>query len=472
MRELLLNKKTLYTALILHTIFFAITISVLYIQYKKSINSTLVEKYETKRKIYNNQLKVLNNYTDLLKSLLINKDILQIMAGVKNDFNASRKKLISKLLPEYRILNRYGVYQLHFHLPGGISFVRFNSLKEYGDELYPFRPSIKYVQTHLSNFHGFETGKRVSGFRNVYPLIYNGKMVGSFEISFSMKKLVQSVFENDYITFVIKKDILEKKLFKDAWKYYQKCKLNGNFYTKAHVCKMFKHKNHHVDFSKKVNIIENILIFSYPLYNIKHQHVGYMISAFPINSIESLKDVKDNYRTLLFIVVLVYIAVLGGIIFIYNYLKMKIKAQYDELTNVLNRAGCMKKVNLSDNYSLLVLDIDHFKKINDTYGHDVGDKVLKEFASLVKHIIRKEDVFCRWGGEEFIVIIPNADEHTSAFVAEKIRKAVEEHHFINDIPVTVSIGVAQKDKNFENTFKKADMKLYRAKESGRNRVVV
>ncbi len=126
--------------------------------------------------------------------------------------------------------------------------------------------------------------------------------------------------------------------------------------------------------------------------------------------------------------------------------------------------------------SFLFFDIDHFKKINDTYGHDVGDKVLKEFASVVKNSLRVGDIFARWGGEEFVVILLGSNEMDSKVKADEIRKKVEDMTFDNpsELKITVSIGVAEFDGDitFENLIKNADNALYKAKDTGRNKVVV
>jgi len=124
------------------------------------------------------------------------------------------------------------------------------------------------------------------------------------------------------------------------------------------------------------------------------------------------------------------------------------------------------------------MDIDHFKKINDTYGHDVGDLVLKTFADLIRGIIRKSDICARFGGEEFVVLLPNTDREGARVLAERIRTAVAKNpveHGSIVIVFTVSIGISQCRKGMQSIdelIKEADIALYRAKEGGRNRVEV
>jgi len=127
--------------------------------------------------------------------------------------------------------------------------------------------------------------------------------------------------------------------------------------------------------------------------------------------------------------------------------------------------------------SLVMLDIDHFKKINDTYGHLAGDYVLREMASALKTRIRKEECFARYGGEEFVLALPEASHENTLFLADKLRKIVEQHPFVFEgkrIGVTFSAGVVDLKASHDNAqafLKDADEKLYEAKKQGRNRVV-
>jgi two-component system cell cycle response regulator len=129
--------------------------------------------------------------------------------------------------------------------------------------------------------------------------------------------------------------------------------------------------------------------------------------------------------------------------------------------------------------SLLVLDIDYFKSVNDGFGHDAGDDVLREFATRVRKSIRGIDLACRYGGEEFVVVMPETDMAVAAVVAERIRRRIAGEPFpINQgegaLDVTISIGLAalaSANDSAATILKRADQALYRAKRDGRNRVV-
>lgn len=152
----------------------------------------------------------------------------------------------------------------------------------------------------------------------------------------------------------------------------------------------------------------------------------------------------------------------------------------DPLTNIGNRRFFDQKVHehltLTQRYnypfSFMIFDIDFFKKINDMYGHDVGDKVLIDFTNLIKNNLREGDVFARVGGEEFAVLLPSTTKDKAYTLAQNIRVLIEECKGIT--PITTSVGLIQYEKGDDekSIFKRADFALYKAKESGRNKVVL
>jgi len=125
---------------------------------------------------------------------------------------------------------------------------------------------------------------------------------------------------------------------------------------------------------------------------------------------------------------------------------------------------------------LVMFDIDHFKKVNDTWGHLAGDRVLSEIGELLNRVCRKEDTLCRYGGEEFAMLCPEMPVEEAIAMANELREAVESHAFEFDgaeIPITISAGVAEARDNLEGPEEfvaDADKQLYRAKDGGRNRV--
>jgi diguanylate cyclase (GGDEF)-like protein len=121
---------------------------------------------------------------------------------------------------------------------------------------------------------------------------------------------------------------------------------------------------------------------------------------------------------------------------------------------------------------LSILDIDFFKKVNDTYGHDVGDKVLKQFVNVIQKSSRKDDLLIRWGGEEFLLLTKVKSIDNAKKVLENIRNAISQASFEGIKHITCSIGATnyKENENIEESFKRADDALYEAKNNGRNQV--
>lgn len=157
----------------------------------------------------------------------------------------------------------------------------------------------------------------------------------------------------------------------------------------------------------------------------------------------------------------------------------------DPLTHLHNRRYLMEALEREfqrasrkrDGLSLVLLDIDHFKKVNDTYGHQEGDNVLVAVASLMQKMVRRYDVAARYGGEEFVVVLPETSLHPALQFAERCRVAVQDISFagaLKGLTITVSLGVASypsgKVDCVDSLFRQADEALYRAKQGGRNRV--
>lgn len=164
--------------------------------------------------------------------------------------------------------------------------------------------------------------------------------------------------------------------------------------------------------------------------------------------------------------------------------KVKEESREDFLTKLYNKKALDEYLSQKDeeferyahNYSLVLFDLDFFKKINDTYGHDAGDAVLVAFAKILKLESRSVDIIARFGGEEFVVLLPSVDKNGATIFANKINQRVKKSRFMykdKRIDVTVSAGVAQRADVISSValFKKADENLYEAKNSGRDRVV-
>lgn len=212
-------------------------------------------------------------------------------------------------------------------------------------------------------------------------------------------------------------------------------------------------------------IVFSILLYLKGIINLPYEKsslftivISIMITAYVANTI--IKEILENLQ---------------------NLAKL---ANFDTLTSVYNRRKIFQTLNdelyRAKRYkrplSILMIDIDNFKKLNDNLGHQFGDKVLQDFAILLKNIVRKTDVIGRIGGEEFLVILPETTLEGAKNVAEKIRKSVEDYFKgYCTINITVSIGIAQVREpiySIDSILYEADVAMYKAKNAGKNKVEI
>jgi diguanylate cyclase (GGDEF)-like protein/PAS domain S-box-containing protein len=157
--------------------------------------------------------------------------------------------------------------------------------------------------------------------------------------------------------------------------------------------------------------------------------------------------------------------------------KLHFISEHDTLTGLLNRRSLYNRLNLEiaeqNNFTILYMDLDYFKEVNDTMGHDIGDKLLKDVTNRVKKLRRRDDIFARVGGDEFVIVLQNLSKDITINIAKKIIYALEETFTIdkNEIHISTSIGVSrypQDDNNIKELLKKADSAMYYTKKHGKN----
>lgn len=162
--------------------------------------------------------------------------------------------------------------------------------------------------------------------------------------------------------------------------------------------------------------------------------------------------------------------------------ELAVQASTDELTGILNRRSFtsfikLEFINAKKNFSpfsLAIIDIDYFKQVNDEYGHLVGDEILIDLANLMKSSFRSTDKVCRWGGEEYAILLPGTSLPNAVSAIDHFRQKIENHEYqssSNTIKYTISAGVSESltiDKNIDDLIKRADEALYKAKSSNRN----
>uniref|UniRef100_UPI0012680CE8 GGDEF domain-containing protein n=1 Tax=Vibrio fluvialis TaxID=676 RepID=UPI0012680CE8 len=212
----------------------------------------------------------------------------------------------------------------------------------------------------------------------------------------------------------------------------------------------------------------------------KKEHVAYLIS---ISEDDSLMLMKRNY---LLLNIMIFIVLFAFFVIIFqsyrNQNELLKMSTIDFLTKLPNRNKMVdllsqeydKAKRYNSTYTVMMFDIDYFKSINDEFGHAIGDDYLIEFSRLIHRNVRTSDSFARWGGEEFVLLLPNTDEGNSTLLAETLRSLVEKYSFSGPKNITVSIGFSQvqlDDRSLEDAIERADTALYHSKKNGRNQAI-
>lgn len=349
---------------------------------------------------------------------------------------------------------------------------------------------------------------------NIEKRIFKIATEDIISISKNIKSSIETLLENsnDYVSTIQNNSLIQNKIesklriittenIKYSYLLYKDKKGIFRFLADAAKpeVKAFVNQKFDVDNSKWINIystkkptlINNTILqelsITYILPIVRNNEVELLLAIdFSINKVSEInKIINLMEKGLLSIIIIAFIFILILIIQLSKYKKIKKSAFVDTLTNVYNKNYLQQikdNINL-DTYVLAVLDIDFFKKINDNYGHDAGDMILKQLASILKTNVRdNDDTIIRFGGEEFILLIKkdeNKNHNIALSVINRIFIQIQRNSFFisNDecIKVTASIGInltPNKNRNFDKAFKSADEALYEAKESGRNNIKI
>lgn len=476
------------------------------------INEYLISElknYESRVEATIASYETFSNY--VYEEVINSEDVLKIMYKINGAsdelMDTSRLELYELLNDKYKTMTQYEFRQLHFHLPNNESFLRFHFPKKYGDDLSEVRKSVAMANIEHSYVSGFEEGRIFNGYRYVYPLIYLNKYIGSVEVSVSPSSVLHtfsSIYGSRNSYFIIKKEIVDNKVFDEVQDNYKTSIFNDKYYVDGEVEMESKMNNHlfnsadelvfiyevseelviGIDSEESFNLLKrykgtDYLIQFFSIRNILDEPVAYFIEIIPNEQIKILNMSMDH--TMIFVTIIIVLIVVMLFLVYKNFKRLKLTSNYDYLTGIYNRSKfdelLYREFNRSIRYrytfSLLMFDVDYFKLINDRYGHSRGDEVLKDIALIVGEELRVNDIFARWGGEEFICLLPFTDIENGLIVGEKLRRLIQESEILSHEKVTISVGVTDtqfKCHSVNELIEKVDKALYRAKNSGRNRV--
>lgn len=481
----------------------------LYFFFDRDLSSKQQVYLDQSVKALQSQYKATSNAYDLLSrfefSLLADDKIL---LGILNeatksdatDKEALRRKLILHLKSMYQRLKQYHFSRFYFTFTNGSVFARLHKTYAYGDKPANTKLNLA-LQKVVPPTPPVAT---FSEFTYSEPLYFQGVRVGyaNLSVAFDLfRSELTRLFPSYYQVVYSGSNVLET-LSGEARKRFVQSDLNSAYYTDAdthisnslqaflssiHRC-IREEASIRMQEGKPFGIAcqletQWIAVSFLPLsrYADSNGKAGYLISYTPDPVLESF---TSAFYVRMLLGNLMLLIILGFIYFLERHARQfKMLATHDTLTGIFNRREFDRIVEeefeRSSRYdrpmSIILMDIDHFKQVNDTYGHQEGDLVLKGLAQFIQGHIRRHDFFARWGGEEFAILATETTAAEAAQLAEKLRIHLQQQRFGTVGQITVSFGVAQNSENIENfaiLFKQVDEALYRAKEAGRNRVEI
>ena len=481
-----------------------VLISVVYFHEHKTIDSGVVQLQSTASNLYQNSIqqnaKALQTVMDVLKT---DRELSTALA------NRDRQRLLQRSAPIYEDINRhYGVTHFYFSAPDRVNLLRVHKPEKYGDTIT--RQTTLTAQKGGIDAYGVELGPLGTlTLRYVQPWYeeQTRELLGFVELGMEVDRTfdaIQELFELK-LFLLINKPYLEQKNWEEGMRTFGRTpdwdrfpqvvvSMHGRQLLPETLSALIRG----TDFSKNTSAFnvqlereDQYTIFQ-PLQDVSGQLVGTMVMY-----IDTSKVTEQVRNSVIIGSAVVVMAAVALILFFYwfvgrigermarNELQLQQMATQDGLTGLFNRRefnlmleeSIARQTRYKRPISLLMIDIDYFKRVNDTYGHQAGDTVLVELGKRLTSQARAIDRVCRYGGEEFVVLLPETDAAGASIFAQRLCEVMADEPWDlgNDtkISITVSIGVASCPDHAETSqalVAAADKALYAAKEAGRNRV--
>ncbi|MEJ1374960.1 MAG: diguanylate cyclase, partial [Candidatus Sedimenticola sp. (ex Thyasira tokunagai)] len=423
-------------------------------------------------------------YTHELQRILLIPGVTEALQS------GQRQRLYELVLPTWQQLKREipKLSIMHFHHADGISFLRMHLPEIYGDPIADVRPLLAQIHKNHKPLYRFEAGKHGMFVRMIIPVFYGGNYIGAVEIGLQAEYLIERlkhILNVEGYLFVEESALSILEIPYLGRKYVNGMVWWGGEYSEKRCIDMLPE-----DFDFKS---------LHPLQDQTGRH--YLTHALSLPVVDGspkalvvlFQDITAHYQSIknslilnLGIGALVIIILLATLHRTTNYFVTLLARQSyysgtDILTGIPNRMVFNKRfaeeVERCERYavplSLIMFDLDDFKQINDQYGHNVGDQVSIEICQLITPEIRKSDLFTRWGGDEFTIILPSQNLQQAEQIAIKLCSLMEANQLKSGGSMTISMGVSEwrTGDSTEELFKRVDENLYRAKKSGRNRVI-
>ncbi|PSU71757.1 GGDEF domain-containing protein [Photobacterium phosphoreum] len=321
----------------------------------------------------------------------------------------------------------------------------------------------KLTDNHIWTIAVFETSSHYSHFdplRSVYLKIYDHIVLNSTVKNEGLKDTYQSFYGcNIKLTDIYEEQGTNAILRTVYYPIYNNKKLDALLA---------------IDLNNSVfkNILDTFNRKQMTIISMENNNLYQKSELLPCSEVDPI-HLGINFYTLL------KITFLPSLLLMFLYLSLKkliinknFILRYDQMTHFYRRDYYENKLLNQHDFNLLIIDIDHFKKVNDTYGHEMGDKVIRDVTKRINHCIRKNDIAIRWGGEEFMLSFNNITSHQLTKKAQQICDAIALYPIL-DLDITVSIGgVSTTNTDFNDAYKAADQALYYSKNNGRNQVTI
>ncbi len=407
-----------------------------------------------------------------------------------------RDYLYRRLLPWYQSLARYDFKQVAFHLPDDSVFLRMHKPDVFGDDQSDLRETVRRVNSTGEGASAFELGHVPGGYRFVFPIADGGRQKGAVEVSLSVSaflRILREIDDSGYV-FLLDKGAVESAVLPE---------FRGTFIESGFSDKYLFDRDVHTDasyaelFARNASLLEGLiesdvdsgvfvehagrgkLILARHLRNLGGRTEAYLVS---VAGDDLYATYDSNFASLSALALGIYVLLVAFSIAIVNERdKLKRLSTTDNLTGLANRSVAVKaisaelsrKVRYLHPFSILMIDLDDFKKVNDLHGHAEGDAVLRNFAAVLRKSLRSADISARWGGEEFLVILPETEEQRALLTAQKLCEITASSALSPKRRVTVSVGCAQArdEDTIDSITVRADDALYEAKKRGKNRAV-
>ena len=432
-------------------------------------------------------------------SLSHNKDLKNSL--IMNDPNSLSLDTLSNFLKVNSTLKNVWFQIL---TKNGVSFYRSWTSKR-GDSLVKARIDVAEMIKNHKIISSISTGKFDMTFKTMVP-IFNKQQefIGSIETIAKFNSIAIKMQKYGNKILILADKSYKKQLTKAFTKQFIGDYYVANLNPDKAVVNKFKKDIHHTLLHTQGYIVDNnesLLFTTYHLLDLNKKEMGYFLLAKNLNAIDT-KNIEASNKKIMYTFVIILLIIIGFSYYIYMIkyqgfiekhnkkleedVQVRTKelyymAHHDSLTNLPNRALFLERLNDSlkhffrsdANTFVLFLDLDNFKDVNDIYGHDIGDELLKEVALRLKNILREEDTVARLGGDEFTIIINQVYYTQMVTIAEKIIKHMEEIFDVHSIKLhtTFSIGISSypnDSKTAAELLKQADTAMYEAKKRGKN----